>query len=128
MPARKTRLTLKPRNGAVQPAWHNISQQPRPAIGNVVAVLYDVHVAQCHRIDRRRTRKAWFRGIVIDVQPRVSVTDVRPSNRHYNYNVLTVRYYDAVHWDNHFPAETVEVPDRPQFVKVIQRRRSKLAK
>lgn len=108
----------------MKPAWHGISQQPRPAVGNVIAVLYDVHVAHFHRIERRRTRKSWFRGIVTDVQPGVSVTDVQPGHRHYNYNVLTVRFYDAVHWDNHFPAETAEVPDRPELVKVIQRRRS----
>ena len=113
MPASKTRLSLKPQNDAMKPAWHGISQQPRPAVGNAIAVLYDVHVAHCHRIERRRTRKSWFRGIVTDVQP-----------GDYNYNVLTVRFYDAVHWDNHFSAETAEVPDRPQFVKVIQRRRS----
>ena len=79
-------------------------------------VLYDVHVARCHRIGRRRTRKSWFRGIVTDVQPGVGLAP-------YNYNVLTVRYYDAVHWDHYFPAEIAEVPDRPQLVKVIQRRR-----
>ena len=117
MPATKTHLTLKTRNGAVKPAWHGISQQPRPAVGNVVVVLYDVDVAHCHRIGRRRKRKSWFRGIVTKVQPGVGRAP-------YNYNMLTVRYYAAVHWDNHFPAEIAEVPDRPQLVKVIQRRRS----